>query len=299
MSAIRDGGLLNVEFLAVLPNDTDYLSAAYLPIQKQLIEVFNNEKLTPMKKGGHAAASGIYRGESQLSSLIQDEDLARLLGKDKSSPLWVAEPQISQKRDARGRFIQDINAQRQNEKIADFLSMLDITEWTTEDLIETLKPQSDIVMGWLQEKSDAWHQDFYALLGDSTSPSGGWHLRIVLKQLHIVQCSDGIYRTGRECHFLSDDAEPDVDLFSATIGVEEETQRQIQDEDGHEENFHYVAKGVYSSGQNEEQQGKAYAFLETIGVREVDETERIKMILKQRYMSESFKPPRGGLGKIH
>ena len=128
------------------------------------------------------------------------------------------------------------------------------------------------------------------MLGDSTSTSGSWPLRIVLEQLHIVQCSDGIYRTGRECHFLSDDTEPDVDLFSATIGVEEETQRQIQDEDGHEENFHYVAKGAYSAGQNEEQQGKAYAFLETIGVREVDETERIRIILRQRYTHESMKP---------
>ena len=78
MSAIRDQGLLNVEFLAVLPNDKDNLSDDYLPIQKQLIKAFNKKKLTPMKQGGHAAASrSVYRGRLQLSDLIQDGDLAK------------------------------------------------------------------------------------------------------------------------------------------------------------------------------------------------------------------------------
>ena len=169
MSAIRDQGLLNVEFLAVLPNDTDNLSADYLPIQKQLIQTFNNEKLTPMKQGGHAAASGLYRGSQELSDLIQDEDLARLLGKDKSSPLWVAPPRPIQKRDEKGQYASDTNAQR----IRNFLTMLAISEWTVEDFIEALKVRGDIAMEWMQVKPDDWHQRLYALLGDflsSTSP---------------------------------------------------------------------------------------------------------------------------------
>ena len=164
MSAIRNQGLLNIEFLAVLPNDMDNLSIDYLPIQEQLIKAFNNQKLTPMKEGGHAAASGIYRGESQLSSLIQDEDLARLIGKSKSSPLWVAEPQVSRKRNERGQFIPDINAQRQNERISNFLTMLNISEWETENLVMVLDTQSDMIIDWLWEKSDEWHQRLYVLL---------------------------------------------------------------------------------------------------------------------------------------
>ena len=50
MHTIRDQGLLNVEFLTALPNSRDDLLAFYLPIQKRLIEEFNTEKLTPMKR---------------------------------------------------------------------------------------------------------------------------------------------------------------------------------------------------------------------------------------------------------
>ena len=53
-----------------------------------------------------------------------------------------------------------------------------------------------------------------------------------------------------------------------------------------EGNFHYIVKGVYSSGRSKKQQEKAREFLEGIGVCDVDEAERIKMILKQRYTKE-------------
>ena len=85
----------------------------------------------------------------------------------------------------------------------------------------------------------------YPLLGGITSKDNS--IATILEKLRIVRCSDGIHRSGRECYFLNDDAEPDVDLFSDALALEEETQLQIQEEDGHEEHFYYVAKGVYSS----------------------------------------------------
>ena len=50
MHTIRDKGLLDVEFLATLPNSRDPLSWFYRPIQERLIEEFNTEKLTPVKR---------------------------------------------------------------------------------------------------------------------------------------------------------------------------------------------------------------------------------------------------------
>ncbi len=82
MHAIRDKGLLDVEFLAILPNNQDKLLPFYQPIQERLIEEFKKEQLVPMKQGEHAAASKCYRGSKNskdLSDLIQDEDLAMLL----------------------------------------------------------------------------------------------------------------------------------------------------------------------------------------------------------------------------
>ena len=85
MHAIRDKGLLDVEFLAILPNNQDKLLPFYQPIQERLIEEFKKERLVPMKLGEHAAASKCYRGSKNskdLSDLIQDEDLAMLLVED-------------------------------------------------------------------------------------------------------------------------------------------------------------------------------------------------------------------------
>ncbi|MCY4554603.1 MAG: hypothetical protein OXC79_13110 [Candidatus Poribacteria bacterium] len=250
MHTIRDQGLLNVEFLATLPNSRNDLLPFYLPIQERLIEEFNTEKLTPMKRSRseHAAASGCYRTPPRyraLSDLVNDKDLATLLGKDKFPPLWIANP-----------------PRLDSSPEDNFLKMLDISEWKIEDLIEALD-DSEGVIKWLKKKSIAWHQKLYAFLGDSD------YLR---SDLRIVRCTDGEYRVGEECYFPIDDVE-----------------YQPQAEGTQEGNFHYIVKGAYSSGRSKKQQENAKEFLEKIGVCEVDEAERIKAILNQRYTEEAVK----------
>ena len=287
MSTIRDQGLLNVELLALLPNNEDSLLSLYLPIQERLIEAFNREHLTPTKQGNHAPALKLYRGSPQLIRLIDDSDLAILLGRDSLMALWVANPQLLQPRDERGRFVQDSDAQQQNERVHKFLNLLEINEWTTEDFIEVLETESEQVMGWLREKQDDWHEKLYVFLGEFLSTTSSSYYRHDhtrrLSNLRIVRCGDGIYRVGRECHFPGDDIDDSEDLLSVGTASEEEGQPQTQVEDEYEEDFHYVAEGVYSSGQNKDWPEKAREFLKTIGVCEVDEVERIKVILKQRY----------------
>lgn len=270
MHIIRDIGLLDVEFLATLPNDQRELSPFYQPFQERLIEEFNKEKLTPMKRrwSEHAAASGVYRGSVVLSDLIDDEDLAVLLGRDPSQPLWIANPpQINQSAD-------------------NFLSMLDISRWTTEDLIEVLDGHSNKVTKWLRDKSDEWHQDLYVLLGDFLSRASSYSsAEKKLPNLRIVRCHDDEYRAGSECHFYSDDVGPAQDLLASDTGYVEGIQLTHNEEDEYEENFHYVVKAVYSSGRSNDNE-KAHKFLEDIGVRKVDETERIKLILRERYKDQ-------------
>ena len=120
-------------FLATLPNDRDSLAPFYEPIQEKLVEVFKNEKLTPMKRGGHAAASGIFRGSARLSDLISDKDLATILGKNRTLSLWAS------------------NAPQQNQREGNFLSLLEIPEWNEEDLVSELSNQPDLVMRWLKK----------------------------------------------------------------------------------------------------------------------------------------------------
>ena len=286
MHSIRDRGLLDVEFLATLPNNTDNLSPFYLPIQEQLTTEFNQKKLVPMKHGGHTPASECYRGPRALSNLINDNDLATLLGKDCSQPLWIANPQ------------------QLNQREDNFLSILDISRWNIGNLVTVLDNRSDTVVEWLKGKSDDWHQDLYVLLADflSSTPSSPLYIarerKEKLSNLCIVRCNDSEYRIGSDCHFIGNDIGDDENWQNDFTILAESDSSESQAEESYEKNFHYVASAVYSSGNNKYQQESAREFLETIGVRKVDDAERVKVILEQRYRKDSIKPREGDMEKF-
>ena len=260
MHAIRDQGLLDVRFLATLPNDKDNLSLFCDPIRERLIEEFNQTKLTLMKQGGHAPASGCYRGRRDLSDLIDDEDLATLLDKPCSQPLWIANPQ------------------QKNQLGDNFLSMLDISIWTITDLVEVLETFEDVTK-WLEKKSNAWHQKLYAFLGDFLSSAQSdlvvQERKDQLSKLCIVRCNDKTYRIGSRCRFSSDDMESDP--------PKDETQ---------ENGFHFVAKGVYSYGKNKSQQEKARKFLDDIGVSEWNVVTEVLDHILPKYRNSTRAIPR-------
>ena len=282
MIAIRDHELLNVGFLAILPNEKDNLSSFYKPIMDRLIEVFRNEKLIPMKQGGHSAAKSVFRGTEQLSNLISDSDLATILGRDCSQPLWIAIPQPSQQRDERGKFVHDAKTQHRTERIRDFQTLLNVSEWNIGDFMELLKTKTDSVTKWMEGESDEWHQSLYALLGDSLSD-----YKSMLTILRIVRCNDDSYRTGPECFFSNDDLDENSPSF-ATVS-EDESQIMFGEEVVYIEALPRVAKGVYSSGRSSNQQEKACAFLKGIGVGEIGPSELVKAVLRQRY-TKPFQP---------
>ena len=202
MTAIRDQGLLTVGFLAILPNDNHSLPSFYGPIMNSLIKAFQNETLTPMKQGGHAAANGIFRGTAQLPDIIKDKDLATILGEAYSPPLWVANQE--RQRDEKGRFIQ-----QKNQDAEDFLAMMGISEWTTKDLVEALLNDT----GWLAEKPDSWFQQLYALLYGELDDNQD------IEWLEIVRLSNGDFKTGRECFFPTEETKDDLTFPRVAEGV--------------------------------------------------------------------------------
>ena len=263
---IRDKKFLTLQFLSILPNEEDILHSFYAPLRDIVVDEFRNQKLTPTKRGDHAPASELYRVSTELLDLIGDEDLAIFLGKDCSLPFKVDE--IAQRRDAGGRFVQDPNAQF----IDNFLNTLQIPDWDMTKFVSTLLAQPEIIKTWLGTKSVENHQTLYALLYDFLglrwtgnywySSKGG--LKDRLSDLPIIPCSDDIYRPGGKCFLPSDDVERDED-------------------------FPRVLKGVYSSGQNDDQKSKARDFLKAINVRSVDEAIEVEAILKLRYVKGTIK----------
>lgn len=183
MHKIRDQGLLNIAFLAVLPNDKDNLSTFYKPFLARLVKEFKEQALVPMKRGGHAAADNIFRGQKALSDLIDDDDLVTLLGDDYCVPMWVANPP------------------QRNQREDNFLSKLDIKEWNDNDtdLANALfKCEDPLRAQWMHKKDNTWHQKFYAYLGDSQSAY------LMLMNTKIVKSTDGTYKKGDECFFSTE-----------------------------------------------------------------------------------------------
>lgn len=199
MTTIRDRGLLTVRFLATLPNDQDNLSPFYKPVMDRLVEEFNNEKLVPMKQGGHAPAKDAFRRPARLSDLIADKDLATILGEGHSPPLWIENPPQLNQREAR------------------FLSMseLEITPWTVSSLVDELSKESETIMKWLKGKTYEWHQRLYVLLLNGSERT--WPGEIL--NLRIVRCSDKEYRKGKDCFFPSDGVEHDKAMPRVAKGL--------------------------------------------------------------------------------
>ena len=99
MTAIRDQGLLTCGVSGnVLPNVRDkipFLSFTNPSMNRLVTRHSGEEKLTPMKQGGHApAAEYLSRGSGKTCpTSSSDNDLATILGKnDRSPPMWIANP---------------------------------------------------------------------------------------------------------------------------------------------------------------------------------------------------------------
>ena len=248
MMDIRRRGHLTVPFLAVLPNDSDSVPDFYRPIIERLIETFTDQPLLPMKRGGHAAAAGGYRADRRaLSDVIDDRDLAILLGKENTRPLWIANP----------------SQRNQGEDL--FLRMLNIEPWEIDDLVECLSAQSDEQGRWIGGRPPEWHQRLYALFDEHLSRRRYPHYMYdqtesAFSELRIVLCADRTCRTGKECYF------PDS---------------SVSDDD-----FPRVDNQVYSSGKDKRQQEAARRFLKSAGVREVDDAVRVEAVLRKRYAEQ-------------
>ncbi|MCY4499036.1 MAG: hypothetical protein OXC14_17345 [Rhodospirillaceae bacterium] len=250
--AIRDLGLLDRDFLAVLPHDRDTIPAPYAPIREAIVGAMNDLPLTPVHSGGHAPARRLLQASAGLKALLDGDDLRFLVDGDDGPLDWA------------------IAATQRNNDVDRFLRSLAIEDWDVEQFVEVLEdrmlrrppPYSTTkkwvhgpevtLLQWMGQKPEAWHRALYAL----------FH-RELEKRLHrfrglrIVRLSDGGYGTG-------------VESFFPTA-------------ENHEDDVHpRVARDTITGGTAAEHEG-ARRFLEGIGVREVGELQQVEAVLRQRY----------------
>ena len=267
LSAIRDLGFLNRDFLAVLPNPHNDLPDRYGCIREAIVDAMNKQPLTPTHAGTHEPARQLLQARASLKTLLAKEDIEILVDFEETPLAWAIGATQG--------------ATQKDKDIDSFLSSLDIRDWDIKQLVERLveglssKPRfshdgkkyltepDKTLLQWLRSKSDDWHQKLYALLNGKESEG----ITSRLKYSYIVSLSTGDYMVGNECYFPTEDVQEDTMLPR-------------------------VAIGTYTSGRNRKEQIQAKEFLESIGVREVGEREQVEAILKQRYSKEAENPDR-------
>jgi len=256
LSTIHDLGLLDREFLAVLPNSQDEIPAQYTTIRDAIVDEMNEQPLTPTHTGGHASANQLLQAEAGLKDLLDRDDI-RFLIDDVPCDWAVA---ATQKNNRVDRFLQDLNIQ----------------PWGVEQFVETLDERSSNkhrgtmweqepdgpFLDWMRRKPAEWHRKLYALFNRELKDDDFYQF----DEICIVRLSDGEYGIGSECYFPTP---------------------EIREDPIHPR----VAKDTYTGGESKLEQTGARDFLKGIGVREIGEFEQVEAILKTRYADPANVPP--------
>lgn len=243
---IRDLDLLTTDFLAVLPIPEDTISSSYDVIREKIRDAMTTGSLIPALDETHAPARDLVRGRRALKDLLTDDDLSFLLDRQQTPVKWAK------------------SASQKNSRADRFLSDLITKELTRERFIQIIVDKAyrscdTDFMEWLRAKPLPWHQQFYATLYGLLDERRRWDDKWDrISRCKVVRLRDGGYESGRKCHFPSDELEE-----GELLGI--------------------VDERVYRSGDSKEQRDEARKFLEAVGVREVDEVEKIKALLKSNY----------------
>ena len=205
LSAICDLGLLDREFLAVLPNSQDEIPAQYTTIRDAIVDAMKEQPLTPMQAGGHAPANQLLQAEAGLKDLLDRDDIRFLIDGDDDPRDWA------------------IAATQRNSLVDRFLRGLDIEQWGVEQFVKALddrfsnkcwycyttytwrqgRPDRPF-LDWMRRKPAEWHRALYALFHRELEDDLDR-----FDQICIVRRSDGEYGTGNQCYFPTPETRED------------------------------------------------------------------------------------------
>ena len=253
---IRELGLLDRDFLEVLPNSHDSIPSQYRIIMREVQDAMINQSLTPTYNGGHAPASQLLQAESSLKEILNQRDLSILVCSDDMQHQWAIS--ATQKNSSIDRFLNDLNIAQCG--IKEILSLLSDSCSQYHFARATNQTKEFSIINWLNQKPIEWYRKFYTLLDQVPSLDSA-----IFENLYIVKRSDGSLGLGKNTYFPT---------------------REMHEDQNHPR----VAAEIYLDGTKTEQQ-RSRSFLEGIGVREVGEFEEIETILNHRYIDPEAPPP--------
>lgn len=258
---VRDLGLLNMGFLACLPNEKDELPPFYEPIRQKIIQAFREESLTPLRKGGYAPARILLRAPAKISEVFPDAQFAKIMGFD-DDRVWAA------------------NAPQRNQREDNFLESLGMPEWSWSQLASLIKncdkarnatgyyttyeeklrekylPSAKFLEEIIASFCDDWVYSFYALLGEGITQHD---ISLSCDNLKFIRTKD----KDSIGHVIPSEAHlPADEMKMADSGVL------------------YVKDEAYKKQKREKENSYVLAFLQDAGVREYDIHERLRLRLE-------------------
>lgn len=248
LETIRDREMLNVSFLAVLPNPDDNLPEFYEPIREAIVEAFCKTDLTPTCSGHNRAAKTLYRGPTKIAAVIGDDGLSKFTNYSASS--WAANaPQENQRED---QFIRSLEIKVWGwEQLANIFDFHHSNRLSKEGKIAHLK----LIHEFIDNLDDKQLMQLYALLGEAFELHS--ERRSVRMDIVRTVTKNGVQHHAPDKSYFA----PENDS-SAPLGV-------------------FIVKSeVYSIGKSDSQKKFARIFLELIGVRQYSEKEEIHNIIR-------------------
>jgi hypothetical protein len=223
LNGFRDKGLIDDGFLAALPNAEDDLRPIYGQVRSAIVEAFNAEAVTPVRRGGFGAARTLVSSPSEFRAGLDQTDLRFLMElaeiEFEDEPRWILD------RDARpGRFLRDLDTIQFGwaELDKSFAAIAPVWSWVQPD-VEVLAAWHR----WLEAKDDDTLLSFYEFLGHGVEGELGTDLE-ELPLVRLRQRSRSKHVKGPETHLpsrRSDDAKSHVPVELAYFDDDEDSKR--------------------------------------------------------------------------
>lgn len=251
---IKDLGLLNAEFLAVLPNNDDSLGERYEVIRTATLDEMRVSPLVPTSHGDHASATRLLQSRADLKRLLTSDDLAFITERE-DAPDWAVG--VSQKNSPQDKFLRDLGIEDWDAgNLQDFFENR-AREGSKYHYWDKAKVDP-LVLDWLENKSYEWLQSLYALLFRHCEEEGFGHL----SDVYFVKTSSGSW------HFGADSFFPNENPAHSEYTIDEK---------------------LLTSGTNQKQKENARKFLEELGVHIPSETDDIQLLIN-RYSDKETRP---------
>ena len=265
LAIIRDLGLLDREFLGVLPNSKDALLEAYAPFREAVVQTMQDEPLVPMQRGGHGQATRLLQGRGEFKDFLGVGDIRFLMsGWDYDAGytyLGRRAPKIHRSgKSSQNRRGWAVSATRRNTDVDHFLNDLAIHQFEVKHLVPPDSKSHEKIKEWLATHDAAWHRAYYASIGKHWDALRRAHDR--LGKLPMVRVRSGEYRRGKECRFANDSG-------ATPAGVT------------------LVDPDMYSQGRHAEDAKKG---IERLGGCEIDDESRAIGILDEYYGKSGYRP---------